>query len=61
MAIYPTNVGLYLGPIAQEDHAMFTRRTNDRFAGYLFTGLVIAVTVAIASLGHAVAGIQIIA
>lgn len=61
MAIYPANASAYLGPIAKEDHAMFTRYTNDRFASQVVAGLVIVATVAIASLGYAVANIQIVA
>jgi hypothetical protein len=61
MAIYSANVTAYLGPIATEDHAMFTRHTHDRFTTFVLAGLAIVVTTAIASLGHAVANIQIIA
>jgi hypothetical protein len=40
---------------------MFTRHTNDRFASRVLAGLVIVATVAIGSLGYAVANIQIVA
>ena len=40
---------------------MFTRHTHDRFASHVVAGLVIVATVAIASLGYAVANIQIVA
>ena len=61
MAIYSANTAAYLLPIAQEDHAMFTRRTNDRFSRQVFAGLAVVVTVAFASLSYAVANIQIVA
>jgi hypothetical protein len=61
VAIYPANAGAYLGPIATEDLAMFTRHTHDRFASRVFAGLAIVATVAIASLSYAVVNIQIVA
>jgi hypothetical protein len=61
MAIYLANVVAYLGPIATEDHAMFTRHSHDRFASHVFAGLVVVATVAIASLSYAVSNIQVIA
>jgi hypothetical protein len=50
-----------LGPIATEDLAMFTRHTHDRFTSLVVTGLAIVVTTVVASLGYAVANIQIVA
>jgi hypothetical protein len=61
MAICPANAAAYLGPIATEDHAMFTRHTHDRFASRVFAGLVVVATVAMASLSYAVANIQVVA
>ena len=61
MAIYLANAGAYLGSIATEDHAMFTRQTNDTFATRIVAGLAIVATMAMASLGYAVANIQIVA
>jgi hypothetical protein len=60
-AIYPPNAIAYLGPIATEDLAMFTRHTNDQFASRVLAGLAIVATMAIASLSYAVANIQIVA
>jgi len=40
---------------------MFSRHTHDRFASRVLAGLVIAATVATASLSYAVANIQIVA
>jgi hypothetical protein len=60
-AIYPVNAAAYLGPIATEDLAMFTRHTNDRFATRVLAGLAIVATMAIASLSYAVANIQVVA
>ena len=40
---------------------MFTRQTPDRFARRVFAGLAIVAIVAVASLTHAVANIQIVA
>ena len=60
-AIYLSNATAYLGPIATEDLAMFTRHTNDRFATSVLAGLAIVAIVAIASLTHAVANIQVVA
>jgi hypothetical protein len=59
--IYLFNAAAYLGPIATEDLAMFTRLTNDNFASRVLAGLAIVVTMAIASLSYAVANIQIVA
>ena len=50
-----------LVPIATEDLAMFTRQTPDHFTSRVLAGLVIVATVAISSLGYAVANIQIVA
>ena len=61
MAIYPVNAAAYLGPIATEDPTMFSRHTHDRFASRVLAGLAIVVTMAVASLGYAVANIQIVA
>ena len=61
MAIYLANAAAYLGPIATEDHAMFTRQTNDTFASRIVAGLAIVVTMAMVSLSYAVANIQIVA
>jgi hypothetical protein len=61
MAIYPANGTAYLGPIATEDLAMFTRHTNDRFASRVLAGLAIVATMAITSLSYAVANIQVVA
>ena len=61
MAIYPANAAAYLGPIATEDHAMFTSHTNDRFTRRVLAGLAIVATMAIASLSYAVANIQVVA
>lgn len=61
VAIYPANAAAYLGPIATEDLAMFTRRTNDRFASRVLAALAIVATMAIASLSYAVANIQVVA
>ena len=40
---------------------MFSRHTHDRFASSVLAGLAIVVTMAVASLGYAVANIQIVA
>jgi hypothetical protein len=61
MAIYLANRAAYLGTVAKEDHAMFTRQTNDTFATRIVAGLAIVVTMAMASLSYAVANIQIVA
>ncbi len=61
MAIYPANAAAYLGPIAMEDPTMFSRHTYDQFASRVLAGLAIVATMAIASLGYAVANIQIVA
>jgi hypothetical protein len=61
MAIYPANTAAYLGPIATEDPIMFSRNTHDQFASRVLAGLAVVVTMAIASLGYAVANIQIVA
>lgn len=61
MAVYPANAAAYLGPIATEDHAMFNRHTHDRFTSRVIAGLVVAATMAMASLGYAAAHIQIVA
>jgi hypothetical protein len=61
VAIYPANAAAYLGPIATEDLTMFTRHTNDRFASSVLAGLAIVATMVTASLGYAVANMQIVA
>jgi hypothetical protein len=60
-AIYPTNAAAYLGPITTEDPTMFSRHTHDRFTSRILAGLVVVASMAIASLGYAVANIQIVA
>jgi hypothetical protein len=61
IAIYLANAAAYLGPIATEDPTMFSRHTHDPFASRVLAGLAVVVTMAIASLGYAVANIQIVA
>ena len=61
MAIYLANTAAYLGPIATEDHAMFTRHTHDRFTSRVLVSLAAVAAVAIASLSYAVANIQVVA
>ena len=61
MGIYPANAAAYLGPIATEGLAMFTRHTTDRFATRVVAGLAIVTTMALVSLSYAVANIQIVA
>ena len=61
MAVYPANAAAYLGPIATEDHAMFTRTTTDAFTARLVASLIIVATVAIGALGYAAANIQVVA
>lgn len=59
--IYPVNAAAYLGPIATEDLAMFTRTTTDVFAAALVASLLVAATAAMTALGYALANTQIIA
>jgi hypothetical protein len=61
VAIYQDNSGAYLGPIATEDLAMFTRHSHDRFTSLVLAGLAIVATTMIASLTYALANIQIVA
>jgi hypothetical protein len=59
--IYPFNARAYLGLDTTEDPALFTRLTHDSFSTRVLASLLIAATVMIGSLGHAVANIQVVA
>jgi hypothetical protein len=61
IAIYPGNAAAYLGHIATEDPTMFSRHMYDHFASRVLAGLAVVVTMTVASLGYAVANIQIVA
>jgi hypothetical protein len=60
-AIYLFNARAYFGPHTTEDPAMFTRQSHDSFTTLVLASLVIAATVLIGSLSHAVASMQIVA
>jgi hypothetical protein len=60
-AIYLFNARAYVGRHTTEDPAMFTRQSHDSFTTLVLASLVIAATVLIGSLSHAVASMQIVA